>query len=51
MMGHLFIHKVAPSEIEAMDFEQIKYWSSWAEAIDKRKAEIAKKIRSKQSNA
>ncbi len=51
MMGHLFVHKVAPSEIEAMDFEQIKYWSGWAEAIDKRKAEIIRKTRSKQANA
>ena len=51
MMGHLFVHKVAPSEIEVMNFEQMKYCSSWAEAIDKRKAEIAKKIRSRQGNA
>lgn len=51
MMGYLFVHKVAPSEIEAMDFEQMKYWSNWAKAIDKRKAEIIREMRSKRGHA
>jgi hypothetical protein len=37
MMGILFAHKVAPSEIEAMDFGQMKYWSDLARNIDKQK--------------
>ena len=38
MMGELFAYKVQPSEIENMNFAQMKYWSGWAKAINKSRA-------------
>jgi hypothetical protein len=47
MMGNLFAYKVSPLEIEAMDFQQIKYWSDWVDAINKEKNRISGEIKNK----
>lgn len=35
MIGKLYAHKVAPSEIKSMSFDEIKYWHKWNLAIDR----------------
>jgi hypothetical protein len=32
-MGNLFYRKIPPSEIKAMPFHELKYWSDWHERI------------------
>lgn len=34
-MGNLFYRRVAPSEIEAMDYHRMKYWNEWHKLMEK----------------
>jgi hypothetical protein len=39
MKAILFVHKVSPLEIDRMDYQQLREWSSLAEEIDKKRKE------------
>ena len=43
-MGNLFARGATPKEIEDMAFNQIRYWNRWAELINKRDEEAARKL-------
>jgi hypothetical protein len=47
MMGVLFAYKIQPSEIENMNYAQMKYWSSWAKAINKSRVDQMEEINRK----
>lgn len=32
-MGQLFYRRVAPSEIKAMNYPELRYWADWSERI------------------
>jgi hypothetical protein len=36
MIGFLFVHKVQPSEITAMAYHELKYWSEWVKYINEK---------------
>jgi hypothetical protein len=38
MMGDLFYHRVAPSEIKMMSYREMKYWHGWIKVIEETKA-------------
>lgn len=35
MMGNLFFRQVNPSEINGMEYHELKYWNDWHEAMNK----------------
>jgi hypothetical protein len=42
MMMILYADKVSPTEIENMDFSQLKYWSECSKAINKSRRDAEK---------
>jgi len=42
MMMILYADKVSPIEIESMDFQQLKYWSECAKALNKSRRDAEK---------
>jgi len=39
MIGNLFYHGVAPSEIRMMGWTEMRYWNRWVKLINKAKAD------------
>ena len=44
-MGNLFYRRVSPTEIENMDFKDLKYWNSWHETLIKEEKKATEAIK------